>query len=72
MLHNQDRMDEGEQEKMIGEGVEQNAAAFKAHGKFSKAHGKIEINFSVRFGKFSVRFESQISNHTSPQGDVCD
>ena len=53
----------------------------KAHGKFSKAHGKIEItrgaaecdfNFSVRFGKFSVRFESQISNHTSPQGDVCD
>ena len=22
--------------------------------------------------KFSVRFESQISNHTSPQGDVCD
>ena len=22
-------------------------------------------------GKFSVRFESQISTHTSPQGDVC-
>ena len=48
---------------------------------FSKRTEKFEIirgaaecdfKFSVRFEKFSVRFESQISNHTSPQGGVCD
>ena len=38
--------------------------------KSHEAQPSVISNFSVRFEKFSVRFESQISNHTSPQGDV--
>ena len=40
--------------------------------KSHEAQPSVISNFSVRFEKISVRFESQISNHTSPQGDVCD
>ena len=39
--------------------------------KSHEAQPSVISNFSVRFEKISVRFESQISNHTSPQGYVC-
>ena len=39
----------------------------KAHGKIEITRGAAECDFN-----FSVRFEGQISNHTSPQGYVCD
>ena len=41
---------------------------FQSARKNLKSH---EAQPSV-ISNFSVRFESQISNHTSPQGDVCD
>ena len=45
---------------------------FTVLGPTAVTTARVISNFFVRFEKFSVRFESQISKHTSPQGDVCD